>query len=71
MERRVQKLLTRYRDLIDRELRRLHARTIVVDRLQQVALEVQINRLHLERAEVVKCLRVAPPGNAAATRLLS
>lgn len=55
----VQKLLTRYRELIDRELRRLHAQTFTADRFHQVAIELQIGRLESERADVVKTLRAS------------
>lgn len=60
MEQTVQRLLNRYRDLIDREIRRLHARTVSVDRFQQIAIDLQIGRLESDRADVVKALRRIP-----------
>lgn len=57
MEQPVKRLLTQYRDLIDEEIRRLHARTMQADRFQLVALDLKITRLQSRRKDVVKTLK--------------
>jgi hypothetical protein len=57
MEQPVKRLLTEYRELIDQEIRRLHAKTLEADRLHQVALDLRITRLQSRRKDVVQTLK--------------